>query len=343
MFMNKQAVIEIVKNIFIYKGYSIDSSDICDLLAEKGSEHIFIKFEKYPNINNIRYFSNSVNRYGKGIVISESFDEKIRMFALDGGITLWDRGELEMQIGRAVLGGALAGYNEEQAIEEKSVFSSFQEPAKDIEPETSEPVFKEPVIKEPAMREYEKTIKVMLRSVPVNIGKKDALSIAEAKVGTPKSQLLKFIPVWYYTYSFNIQKKYKSKIVDLSGTGEGYVHALTGENFFNKYRDIQENILIPTQNYEINKPVVQKKDASGKALNSIIREHTKEIRLNEMIGDTIIFEKRMFAPDPAEIVLKLELLHVPVWEIKGKREVIDINGYDGHIMAVKLYNDAEMV
>ena len=336
--MNKQAVIEIVKNIFIYRGYSIGSSEICDMLAEKDSEHILIKFERDPNINNIRYFSNMVKRYGKGIVISESFDEKIRMFALDGGITLWDRGELEMQIGRAVLGGTLAGYKEEPAVEEKSVFSTFQEPAKVIEPGTSEPVFKEPVIKE-----YEKTIKVMLRSVPINIGKKDALSIAEAKVGTPKNQTLKFIPVWYYSYSFNIQKKYKSKIVDLSGTGEGYVHALTGENFFYKYRDIQENILIPTQNYEINKPVVQKKDASGKAINSIIREHTKEIRLNEMIGDTIVFEKRLFAPDPAEIDLKLELLHVPVWEIKGKREVIDINGYDGHIMAVKLYNDAEMV
>jgi hypothetical protein len=333
MSMNKQAVIEIVKNIFIYRGYSIGSSEICDMLAEKDSEHILIKFEKDPNINNIRYFSNMVKRYGKGIVISESFDEKIRMFALDDGLTLWDRSELEMQIGRAVLGGTLAGYKEEQAIEEKSVFSSFQEPAKVVEP----------VIKEPAIKEYEKTIKVMLRSVPVNIGKQDAFSIAEAKVGTPKSQTLKFIPVWYYSYSFNIQKKYKSKIVDLSGAGEGYIHALTGENFFNKYRDIQENILIPTQNYEINKPVVQKKDASVKALNSIIREHTKEIRLNEMIGDTIVFEKRMFAPDPAEIDLKLELLHVPVWEIKGKREVIDINGYDGHIMAIKLYNDAELV
>jgi hypothetical protein len=36
-------------------------------------------------------------------------------------------------------------------------------------------------------------------------------------------------------------------------------------------------------------------------------------------------------------------LYIPVWELKGKREIIDINGYDGHIMAIKLYNDAEMV
>lgn len=323
--MNKQVIIDIVKNIFTYRGYNISSSEICDLLAEKDDEHFLIKFEKDPNYNNIRYFSNMVKRYGKGIVISDSFDEKIRVFALDDGLALWDRTELEMQIGRAVLAGALEKYEEKPSHKEDG-FSS-----------------KSPESNEPEIKEYKKTIKVMLRSVPVNIGKQDALSIAEAKIGIPRSQSLKFIPVWYYSYSFNVQKKYKSKIVDLSGEGEGYIHAITGENFFNKYRDIKENILMPTQNYEIKEPLVQKKDAAGKALNSIIREHTKEVRLNEMIGDTIVFETKIVAPDPSEINIQIDLLYVPFWEIKGKREVIDINGYDGHIMAIKLYNDAELV
>ena len=332
--MNKQVVIDIVKNIFANRGYSISSSDICDLLAEKDTEHFLIKFEKDPNYNNIRYFSNMVKRYGKGIVISDSFDEKIRMLALNDGLILWDRGELEMQIGRVVLGEALAKHEEKPAENEYSIFSfHIQEPVKVNEPQA----------KEHLTKEYEKTIKVMLRCVPVNIGKKDAISIAEAKVGTPKSQTLKFIPVWYYSYSFNIQKKYKSKVVDLTGDGEGYIHAITGENFFNKYRDIRENIMMPTQNYEIMQPSIQKNDASEKALNSIIREHTKQVRLNEMIGDTIVFENRIFAPDPSEINLNIDLLYIPVWEIKGKREVMDINGYDGHIMAIKVYNDAEMV
>lgn len=320
--MNKQVIIDIVKKIFTYRGYNISSSEICDLLAEKDDEHFLIKFEKDPNYNNIRYFSNMVKRYGKGIVISKSFDENIRMFALDDGLTLWDKSELEMQIGRAVLSGALEKQEERPAQKEHSAFSQPNEPEK---------------------REYKKTINVMLRSVPINIGKQDALSIAEAKIGAPKNQSLKFIPVWYYSYSFDVQKKYKSKIVDLTGEGEGYIHAITGDNFFNKYRDIKENILMPTQNYEIKEPSIQKKDAAGKALNSIIREHTKEVRLNEMIGDTIVFENKIFAPDPSEINIKLDLLYVPFWEIRGKREVIDINGYDGHIMAIKLYNDAELV
>jgi hypothetical protein len=337
MFMHKQAVIDIVKNIFIYRGYSIGSSDLCDLLAEKGSEHTFIKFEKDPNSNNIRYFSNTVKRYGKGIVISDSFDEKIQMFALDDGLTLWDRGELETQIGRAVLGGALEKYEKEHEVKERTVFSA-KNPF-----EVKGPFAKDAAVTESSQKEFEKTIKVMLRSVPINIGKQDALSIAEAKIGMPRSQALKFIPVWYYVYSFNVQKKFKSRMIDLSGAGEGFIHAITAEIFLNKYRDIQENALMPTQNYEIQQPLVQKKDALSKTLNYIIREHTKEVRLNEMIGDTIVFENRMFAPDPDEIDLKIDLLYIPVWELKGKREIIDINGYDGHIMAIKLYNDAQIV
>ncbi len=325
MSMNKQAVIGIVKNIFTYYGYSTGSSDICDLLAEKDSDHLLIKFENNPNFNNIRYFADIAKSYhGKGVMISESFDEKTRLLALDEGLMLWDRSELESQIGRAVLAGALGGYEEKKPSMEKIETAAAHAP-------------------EPVKKEYERTIKVMLRSIPVNIRKSDALSIAEAKVGTAKSQTLKFIPVWYYNYSFNIRKKYKSKLVDLTGEGDGYIHALTGENSFIKYRDILDNTFMPTQNYEIRQPLIQKKDALAKALNSIIREHTKEIRLNEMIGDTIVFENKMFAPGTDEINFKIDLLHIPVWEIKGKRELIEINAHDGHIMAMKIYNDAEIV
>jgi hypothetical protein len=326
MYMAQQAVVDIVRNIFSHYGYITSSSDICDLLAEKDTERLLIKFENDPNFNSTRYFSNIVQRYrGKGILISETFDDKTRAAALEDGLTLWDRGELESQIGRAVLGGM--GHGEKIPLKEKIELPTMEVPEE----------------VQASKQEYEKTIRILLRSVPINIGKSDALSIAEAKVGTAKNQALKFIPVWHYSYSFNIQKKFKSKAVELSGEGEGHIHAITGENSFTKYKEIQDNTFIPTQNYEIRQPLVQKKDAVSKALNSIIREHLKEVRLNEMIGDTIVFENKIISPDPENINLKMDLIHIPVWEIKGKREVIEINGYDGHIMAVKLYNDAEMV
>lgn len=324
--MNRQAVIDIVGKIFTHYGYITRPSDICDLLSEKDSERLLIKIEHDPNINSIRFFSDIVKRYnGKGLLISDFFDEKTHTLAVDEGLTLWDRGELESQIGRAVLGGL--EIETERKIPVKGEFEAVKIPLKAME----------------TSKEEGKNIKVLIRSVPVNVGKTDALSIAEAKVGAAKSQTLKFIPLWYYSYSFNIQKKFKSKVVDLSGKGEGYVHALTGENSFKKYMEIQNSVFIPVQNYEVKQPAVQKKDAASKAVDAITREHAKEVRLNELIGDTIVFENKMIAPEPEEIRLKMELIHIPVWEIKGKQEMIEINGYDGYIMAVKLYNDAEMV
>ncbi len=316
--MNRQAVIGILKKVFTYYGYTISSSDICDLLAEKERDHLFIKYYSDVNLNSIKHFSNNVQKYGgKGILVSESFDEKTRAFALDEKLILWDRGELESWIGRAVLAGALGEYLE------MSAGTDF------------------PAVG--AKEEYEKTIRVSLRSVPVNIGKSDALSIAEAKIGRSKSQKLKFIPVWHYNYSFSTQKMFKSRAIDLAGEGEGYIHALTGENFFDKYNDIQESAFVPTQNYELKQPAIAKKDALDRAVDAIIREHTKEIRLNEMIGDTIIFENKVFAPDPDDINLRMDLLHIPVWEVRGMGETIEINGYDGHIMTVKAYSDAEFI
>jgi hypothetical protein len=132
-------------------------------------------------------------------------------------------------------------------------------------------------------------------------------------------------------------------MVDLKGEGEGYVNAITGENFFGKCKDIQDNTFVPTQHYDIKQPVVEKMDALNKAMDAVIREHTKEVRLNEMIGDTIIFEQKVFAPEPDDIKIEMELIHFPVWEISGARDTIEINGYDGHILGVKVSNDAEFV
>lgn len=328
--MDRKAVIDILRKIFTFYGYEVNSSDGCDLLAENDSEHLFIKFDPSPNFNSIRHFSGVVQRYGgKGIMVSDLFDEKNRSTALDDGLTLWDRGEIESRVGRAVLAGALGQYGEEKAARKETEFHQTLHPVRET--------------KEAPKKDYEKTIRIFLRSVTVNIGKSDALSIAEAKVGPVKRQQLKFIPVWYYSYSFNAEKKFKSRVVELKGEGDGYVNAITGENYFGKCKDVQDNTFVPTQNYEIKHPVVEKKDALNKAVGAIIRENSKEVRLNEMIGDTIIFEQKVFAPEPEDIKIEMDLIHFPIWELAGARETIEVNGYDGHILGINVSNDAEFI
>jgi hypothetical protein len=334
--MNKQAVLYILNEIFQFYGFKTASSEISDIRAEKDNEHLFITFEQTPNSNNIRYFSYNVQRYGgKGIVVSESFDEKTRMQARNEGITLWDRSDTELWVGKAVISGALIDLKNEIPEPDLSEETPVELP---FAPANSEGIS----VPEQPRTETERSIKILLRTVPLNIGKSDSLSIAGTKIGTPKAQVLVFIPTWYYSYSFSVQKRFKSRLVDLSGEGEGYVNALTGENFFIKYRDIQDIIMVPTQNYEIRKPAIEKRDAASRVLDTVIRAHTKEARLNEMIGDTIVFEHKIFAPEPEDINLKMDILHIPIWEIRSKRELVEINGYDGHIMGIRVYNDAEI-
>ena len=338
--MNNRAVIDIIKNIFTFRGYSVTASDSYDLVAENDTEKLFIKYEPSTNINNARYFAVNLKRNGgRGILISDNFDERTQRFAFNEGITLWDRKELESWVGKAVLSGALTGHSEpEPQVEETNtnifgtdMFSAFQTPDSP-EPVKNEPVTSEPLTFEPVKEEYEKTIRLSLPSVPLNIGKSDASSIAKEKIGVVKSQKLKFVPVWYYHYSFRTQKMYQSKTVDLSGEGEGYIDGITSGRSSTKYSDILDNTFVPTGNYDIVKPIVEKKEAAAKVLEYIIREHTKEERINEMIGDTIVFQQKVFTPDPKDIHLEIELLHIPVWEIEGENNVLEINGYDGNII-----------
>ncbi|MCE8428588.1 MAG: hypothetical protein J5U19_09395 [Candidatus Methanoperedens sp.] len=335
--MDKQSIIGIVKKILTFYEYDIKSSEISDMLAEKDSDHLFIRLETTTNLHSIRHFSNSVQIYGgKGIIILDSVDKKTRSIAEGEGLSIWDRNELESWVGRAVLSGALEETTKVQAAKEAPILPEIHKPA----PSQLKSV---QVQKEDVKKVFERTIRILLRSAPVSIGKEDAISIAEAKVGKSKSHKLNFIPVWHYIYSFNTQKKFKSRFIDLAANGEGHINALTGLNFFGKYENIQENTFVPTQNYEIKHQIISKSDALNKAMDAIIREHTKEIRLNEMIGDTIVFEHKVFAPVPEDIDMKMELLHIPIWEIRGSGETIEINAYDGHIVGIKAYSDAVFV
>ncbi len=302
--MKEQAVIDIIKRIFTYYGYNVKYSEISDLLAEKGAERIFVKYHPNVSIDSARVFSINVKKHnGKGLLISESFDEETRMFALDEGLTLWDRNELESWIGRAVLSGALT----------------------------------QPVINDFDKDKYERTARLSLPSLPVNIEKSEVMSFARARMGMEISLKLKLVPVWYYHYSFSTQKKYLSKVVDLSGEGEGYIHAITGENSFTEFKDISDSIFVPTQNYEILQPKIEKKDAIAKAKDAIAKEYAKDARINEMIGDTIVFQHKIFTPDSEEINLKMQLLYIPVWEITGKNRKMEINAYNGKPVKTQSY------
>jgi len=92
------------------------------LLAEKDSEHLFIKFDPIPNFNSIRHFSGVVQRYGgKGILISDLFDEKNRSIAMTTA-SCYGQERNRIKDRRALLAGAFGQYGMRELQEEKAKF-----------------------------------------------------------------------------------------------------------------------------------------------------------------------------------------------------------------------------
>ncbi len=373
--MNKQPVLNILKDIFQAYGYDIDSSYISDLLAYKGvTDRIYIKLVSEVDYSSMRSFADSIkNTEGTGLyILNNKAADEVAGFASQQDIIFWDKNDLESQIGKAILANTeglpmkldLSPHDSARIVErteltppagskDDSIFGMFAE-SSSIK---SEPAFKWPGLDKSAIQTYqesmetgtfgvnqeEEIVRIPLPSLPINMAKTSAVKISQAKIGEVRDLLLKFIPSYNYKYEFNTKRKFRSKVIDLKGQGEGMVNAITGEQTFTRSTDILEYAEIITENYQIKEPTISDEEAKEKVLDAIIRKHSNKMKIDEVKGDTIVSESKTLAPLKNEIDLAIKIVYVPVWEIQGKQNTIDINAYDGHILETPVDDDAEFV
>lgn len=67
------------------------------------------------------------------------------------------------------------------------------------------------------------------------------------------------------------------------------------------------------------------------------------MRFNNTTGQTIIYEQRCIKPRPEDIELQMELVYVPIWEVKGKRNSLEINACTAQILEEPMDEDAEFL
>jgi hypothetical protein len=220
-----------------------------------------------------------------------------------------------------------------------------------------EPAFKWPGLDTPPRQTYpesmgtgtfgadqeEEIVRIPLPSLPINMAKTSAIKISQAKIGEVQDLLLKFIPSYSYKYEFDTKRKFRSKIIDLNGQGEGMVNAITGEHTFTRSSEPLEYAEILTENYQIKEPTVSDEEAKKKVLDAIILKHSRKMKVDEVKGDAIISESKTLSPLENEIDLAINIVYIPVWEIQGNHNTIDINAYDGHILETPVDDDAEFV
>ena len=129
--MNKQPVLNILKDIFQAYGYDIETSYICDLMASRGtSEHIYIKLDQDIDYNSIHTFADSMKHTeGTGLyILSNTASDDVSDYAARHDLIFWDQHDMENQIGKAILANAMG-----QPMELQLNSSAFDKPINEFE------------------------------------------------------------------------------------------------------------------------------------------------------------------------------------------------------------------
>jgi hypothetical protein len=390
----KQDLVRILKDIFTSAGYIVVDSYQHDLIAEKNAQKTFIKLAVHSDLAELNSFLNMTTG-GDGLyVVTGKADRELLQHAQNAGIRVWDRDDVALQIGRAVLADIEGSAGELDLLGDpvKKVVSRADEAAK----MAIDAIFggggsrkEEPVTPASPLlarmsqrtervpeRAYERTpdrtyeraperipdtplpampqreappaldpgsIILNLRAAPLNVTKDHAISLAKPHIYTYQDAILKLVPFWHYDYHLKSEQRYRLKIVDITGEGAGCLSALNGQNESFVLQDVRESIAIPDIHYEIRQSASTKDEARKNMLARIIEEHTKDLRFDNTQGDTIISEHKRFKPNPADIQLNIDLVYVPIWEVKGPRNSIEINAYSAEVLHNPVDDDAEFI
>ena len=398
----KQDLVRILKDIFTSAGYVVVDSYQHDLIAEKNAQKTFIKLAVHSDLAEMNSFLNMITG-GDGLyVVTGKADRELLEHAQNAGIRVWDRDDVALQIGRAVLADidGSAGELDLLGAPVKKVVSRADEAAKmaidaifggggsrreepvaqgspllarmsqraERVPERAFEIASERIPERSPEQTFERepaiapsapvqaipqrevppaldpgSIILNLRAAPLNVTKDHAISIAKPHIYTYQDIILKLVPFWHYDYHLKSEQRYRLKIVDITGEGAGCLSALNGQNENFVLHDVRESIAIPDIPYEIRQSASTKDDARKNMLARIIEEHTKDLRFDNTQGDTIISEHKRFKPSLADIKLNLDLVYVPIWEVKGPRNSIEINAYSAEVLHNPVDDDAEFV
>ena len=101
------------------------------------------------------------------------------------------------------------------------------------------------------------------------------------------------------------------------------------------------NINLPEA--QIKSKMIDQKEAESTLISNIIEEYTKDVRFNNVVGEALISEHKMFKPSMDDIRFKIDLVYVPIWEVKGARNSVEINAYTQEILTNPVDDDVEFM
>ncbi len=165
--------------------------------------------------------------------------------------------------------------------------------------------------------------------LPVRISAKDAVRVAHQDGPT----VLRMIPYWYYHYTSGGEASYKGKSVCFDDEGSGWLNAINGLAGEFGADAVPVPAEIPAD-ADIIHPVTLKEEAEESVLSALIKKLTRRVRIKTTAGDAIFAEEKEFKPTEENIILKVSKVYVPVWQVRGKKDIVEVNAFNGQELAL---------
>lgn len=358
----KQELLHILRDVFKSAGYSVNESSRCDLIAEKDGYSTIIKFGSDPDMSDLRLFADQVLE-GIGLYVSTTdVNADVKLYGENLGLIIWDRDEVALHIGRAVIADiegtagklelvrAPSSYSNEYSCEpsESRSFSDVFRGTTVSTRDSALPSYRSVTSASPfaqvvAPAHAVNSVQLELQAAPLKLTKDRAAVMGKPHVQTVQAVVLKLVPFWRYSYSLKVEKKYKSKIIDISGEGVGYLNALNGNISNIVINEISNVLELPDNDYELKTQIITHAQAKDSILNMLIDEHTKDLRFDDTKGEAIISEHKRFKPAVEDINLQIDLIYVPIWEVKGPRNSVELNAHTSEVLTHPVDDDVEFI
>jgi hypothetical protein len=338
-------LLNVIKEVFSTYNYSVGSSQQgFDLLAEKPGNRVGIKLVDDASAEDLKTFLDGLegNDLKVLFITMAGFAEEVKKLGSQRELMLWDRSELERQIGKAVLSGCDTAAPHKADISSLTSELYSHSAVKDVK--AAEIIEEGPAKKKARKPAEAEGVSIPLHAIPIKLKDVDAVRIAGAIGRAEDVEVsLKFIPFWKYDYSLDVQSKYRDLTIPLNSKGSRTINAI------NKHVDPTpavapvESVELPDVQYDVQESAVTQEEANAMAIKNIIEENTKTVRFKGTQGEAAIVEHKKFQPRPQDIELSIELLYIPFWVVRSHKGYMEINAFDGKPTRMPIDDGAEIL
>lgn len=172
-----------------------------------------------------------------------------------------------------------------------------------------------------------------------HIPKKIDAARAIAAAGIEGEPVLRYIPYWEFHAVCAGAREYRGKRIEFGCERRGFINAINGRL---EDLDASNATASPIEgNAELVPPKIPKEESSERVKAAIIDEQTKKLRFREEKGEAIFYEEKVFKPDPEDVKVEMDILHIPVWVIRGKK-IVEVNGLTGEILSEPMDEGVEV-